>query len=98
MRRIPNKQLEESWQLIEPDGLRLMRGEGGIALLEHIAFTRPLGKLCRILRSAKLIDLIDRVIYRFKPRLSMLVPDKPGPRRPPKAVDDSNNVPVDPRL
>ena len=72
--------------MIQTDGVRLMRGEGGIALLESMKATRWLGRFFRMLRLGWVLDLIDRVIYRLKPRLSALVPDKAGPRRPPSSV------------
>lgn len=96
MRRIPDRQIEESWQLIEPDGTRLMRGEGGVALLDHVRLTRPIARLVTVLRLTWAIDLIDRVIYKLKPRLARVVPDAPGPRRPParsgKRVDEPSPI------
>jgi predicted DCC family thiol-disulfide oxidoreductase YuxK len=47
--RIPEDQIAESWQVIEPTGVRLMHGPG-IRLLEYIPATRWLGWVLRSLR------------------------------------------------
>jgi predicted DCC family thiol-disulfide oxidoreductase YuxK len=44
--RIPAHQVQESWQLIEPTGVRLMHGPAGIRVLEYLPATRWLGWSC----------------------------------------------------
>jgi hypothetical protein len=46
----PEHQVQESWQLIEPTGVRLMHGPAGIRVLEYISATRWLGWVLRSLR------------------------------------------------
>jgi hypothetical protein len=38
--RIPEQQVFESWQLIEPSGVRMMHGAAAIRLLEYLPATR----------------------------------------------------------
>ncbi|MDQ3956962.1 MAG: hypothetical protein M3273_01435 [Actinomycetota bacterium] len=78
---LTEEQLRFSWQLIECDGTRLTKGPAAVRLLELLAPTRLLGRLCRPCRLTGLIGLIDHAIDVLRPWLSRIVPDKPGPRR-----------------
>ncbi len=49
--RIPTHQVQQSWQLIEPTGVRMMHGPAGIRVLEYIPATRLLGRILRTLGS-----------------------------------------------
>lgn len=80
---IPEDELYADWHLIEPNGERLVGGHAGIAMLEHIRLTRPLGLLLRWARLYAVVGAIDRFLKERRPRLSRLVPDVPAPHRPP---------------
>ncbi len=75
-------EVKESWRIIEPDGTRLVKGEAGIALLEHLDVTRWLGRLLRALRLTPLVGAVDWVISKLRPWLSHLVKKGPPFRRP----------------
>lgn len=73
--------IEESWQLIEPDGRRLTHGDALMRLLELIRPTRRLGRALRAARLTRLATAVDRLISRSRPYAARVVPDRPGPRR-----------------
>jgi predicted DCC family thiol-disulfide oxidoreductase YuxK len=73
--------IEESWQLIEPDGRRFTHGHALVRLLEILAPTRWLGGALRAGRLTWLATRIDKVILRTRPFAARFVPDRPGPRR-----------------
>jgi predicted DCC family thiol-disulfide oxidoreductase YuxK len=83
VRHIPKTELEASWQLLLPTGERLTLGPAGVAAMEHIKVTRPLGKAMRALRLEGLATGINVLVRRNRHRLGRLVSDRPGPRRPP---------------
>lgn len=83
VQRIPKAELEASWQLIEPDGTRLTLGRAGVAAMEHIRVTRPMGKALRVLRLEGLATGVNLVMRGGRGFLGRVVPDRPGPRRPP---------------
>lgn len=76
---IPDEERYSSWHLIDPDGRRFTRGQGGLVLLERLPATRLLGRAI----PGRLADRLYDVIARHRDRLGHLVPDRPGPRRPP---------------
>ena len=78
---LTEEQLKYSWQLIECDGTRLTKGPAAVRLMELLRPTRLLGRLCRPRPLTRLVGLIDHAICLARPRLSCLVPDRPGPRR-----------------
>jgi predicted DCC family thiol-disulfide oxidoreductase YuxK len=80
---IPEDELYAAWHLIEPNGERLIGGHAGIAMLEHIRLTRPLGRLLRWGRLYVVVEAIDRFLKEHRPRLSRSVPDVAAPHRPP---------------
>ncbi len=80
---LTEEQIQDSWQLIECDGRRLVKGRALVRLLGLLPAFAWLGKLLGVLRLYFLAGLIDRAISRSRPFLSRFVPDVPGPRRPP---------------
>ena len=49
--RIPEEEVQASWQLIEPTGVRLMHGPAGIRLLEYLPATAWFGRASGISNS-----------------------------------------------
>jgi hypothetical protein len=72
----------ECWWLVLPDGT-LIPGDrgGGLALLTRMRLTRPLGRLLHRLRTAPLVDAVDRRFARYRKRLGRVVPDGDAPTR-----------------
>ena len=79
--RIPEEQVQDSWQLIEPNGVRLMHGPAGIRVLEHIPATRWLGRSLRTLRLTPLATACNRLLSRIRKPLGRFFPDPRLPRR-----------------
>jgi predicted DCC family thiol-disulfide oxidoreductase YuxK len=73
--------IEESWQLIEPDGRRLTHGDALVRLLQVLLPTRRLGRVLHAPWLVRLATIVDRLISKARPFLSRFVPDRPGPRR-----------------
>ena len=80
---LTEEQVRSSWQLIESDGRRLIKGHALVRLLSLLPSFAWLGKLLSVLRLQRLAALIDRAISKARPFLSRFVGDSPGPRRPP---------------
>jgi hypothetical protein len=79
--RIPEAEVQASWQLIEPTGVRLMHGPAAIRVLEHIAATRWLGRVLRTLRLTWLLTAFNRLLSRIRKPLGRFFPDPRLPRR-----------------
>ena len=79
--RIPADQVQASWQLIEPTGVRLMHGPAAVRLLEHIPATRGLGRALRRMRLTPLMTSGNRVLGRMRKPLARFFPDPRVPRR-----------------
>jgi hypothetical protein len=79
--RIPEHEVGESWQLIEPTGVRLMHGPAGIRVLETIAATRWLGWGLRTLRLTRLATAVNRLLGRIRKPLGRFFPNPRVPRR-----------------
>lgn len=79
--RIPADDVQASWQLIEPTGVRLMHGPAAIRLLEHLPPTRWLGRALRIFRMTVLATAVNRVLGRIRKPLAPYFPDQRRPRR-----------------
>jgi predicted DCC family thiol-disulfide oxidoreductase YuxK len=79
--RIPEDQIAESWQLIEPTGVRLMHGPAGIRLLEYIPATRWLGWVLRRLRLTPFVTAVNRLLGRIIRPLARFFPNPRLPRR-----------------
>jgi predicted DCC family thiol-disulfide oxidoreductase YuxK len=72
------------WWLVLRDGTPLPGdGGAGVAALDELRLTRPLGRLLRSLRAAPLVDGFDALVSRHRSRLGRVVPDGEGPRRYP---------------
>ncbi len=80
---LTEEQVQGSWQLIESNGRRLIKGEALVRLLRLLPSFAWLGKLLSLLRLQPLAGLIDHAISKARPFLSRFVRDAPGPRRPP---------------
>ena len=78
-----DSEFRKHWHLIEPDGRDLIRGDAGVALLEHLAPLRKAGSLLRRFGLTPLVAAIDLVLDAARPYLSRVTPDGPAPRRPP---------------
>jgi predicted DCC family thiol-disulfide oxidoreductase YuxK len=81
MGQISERDWDRSWQLVFPDGRRLMSGEATVELLSRLARTRWLGRALMVLHLTPLVTVIYLAVSRVRPYLSRLVPDEPGPRR-----------------
>jgi predicted DCC family thiol-disulfide oxidoreductase YuxK len=79
--RIPEVQIAESWQLIEPTGVRLMHGPAGIRLLECVPATRWLGWVLRGLRLTPFVTVVNRLLGRIRRPLARFFPNPRLPRR-----------------
>jgi len=79
--RLPEHDVKESWQLIEPTGVRMMHGTAGIRLLEYIPATRWLGMTLRTLRLAPLVTAVNRVLGQVRKPLGRFFSNPQVPRR-----------------
>jgi predicted DCC family thiol-disulfide oxidoreductase YuxK len=79
--RIPEADVQESWQLIEPTGVRLMHGPAGIRVLEYLPATRWLGRGLRRLELTPLVTAVNRLLGRIRKPLGRFFPDQRRPRR-----------------
>jgi hypothetical protein len=79
--RVPEQQIAESWQLIEPTGVRLMHGPAGIRVLEYIPATRWLGRLLRTFHLTRLATAVNRLLSRVRKPLGRFFPNRRVPRR-----------------
>jgi predicted DCC family thiol-disulfide oxidoreductase YuxK len=79
--RIPDHDVQESWQLIEPSGVRLMHGPAGIRLLEYLPAAAWLGRALRRLQLTRLVTAVNRLLGRIRKPLGRFFPDQRRPRR-----------------
>ena len=79
--RIPEQQVQDSWQLIGPSGVRTMHGPAGIRVLEYIPATRWLGWTLRTLRLTPLATGVNRLLSRIRKPLGRFFPNPRLPRR-----------------
>jgi hypothetical protein len=79
--RIPEQDVQDSWQLIEPTGVRLMHGPAGIRLLEYIPATRWLAWILRTLRLTPFVTAVNRLLSRIRKPLGRFFPNPRVPRR-----------------
>ncbi len=80
---IPHGDFERSYQLLLPDGRRLQSGPASVELMELLRPTRWLGLVARRLRLTVVVGLLYNLVSVHRSRLGRLVPDRPGPHRPP---------------
>jgi hypothetical protein len=64
----------ETWWFVDTNGVPRTFGDGGIAVLEHLSLTRPLGRVLRILRLVRLMTALDHVVSRLRNKLSRVAP------------------------
>jgi hypothetical protein len=79
--RIPEDQIQDSWQLIEPSGVRMMHGPAGIRVLEYIPATRWLAWILRTLRLTPFVTAVNRLLSRIRKPLGRFFPNPRVPRR-----------------
>jgi hypothetical protein len=79
--RIPDAEVSESWQLIEPSGVRMMHGPAAIRLLEYIPATRWLAWILRSLGLTPLATAVNRLLEWVRKPLGRFYPDPRVPRR-----------------
>jgi hypothetical protein len=79
--RIPEREVSESWQLIETTGVRLMHGPAAIRLLGYLPATRWLGWLLRTFRLTWLATAVNRLLGRGRKPLGRFFPNPQLPRR-----------------
>jgi len=74
-------EVSESWQLIEPSGVRMMHGPAGIRLLEYLPATRRVARVARFLRLTPLATAVNRLLSRIRKPLGRFFPNPRLPRR-----------------
>jgi predicted DCC family thiol-disulfide oxidoreductase YuxK len=79
--RIPEADVQASWQLIEPTGVRLMHGPAGIRLLEYLPATAWFGRALRRPRLTSSVTEVNRLLGRIRKPLGRFFPDQRRPRR-----------------
>jgi predicted DCC family thiol-disulfide oxidoreductase YuxK len=79
--RIPAEDVQASWQLIEPTGVRLMHGPAAIRLLEYLPAMGPPARTLRKLRLTPLATVVNRLLGRVRKPLGPYFPDQRRPRR-----------------
>jgi hypothetical protein len=79
--RIPEQQIQASWQLIEPTGVRLMHGPAGIRVLELLPPTRWLAWVLHTFRLTLLATAANRFLSGIRKPLGRFFPNPQIPRR-----------------
>ncbi len=79
--RIPAPEVQDSWQLIEPSGVRMMHGPAAVRLLEYLPATRWLPWVLRTLRLTPLVTAVNRLLSRIRKPLGRFFPNPELPRR-----------------
>lgn len=67
--------MDTSWQLIEPDGVRLQKKPAVMSLLEHLDRTRHIGRAVRFLRLGWLVALGNEFFNLIRVKAGRIVPD-----------------------
>jgi hypothetical protein len=80
-RYVPEADVQESWQLIEPTGVRLMHGPAGIRVLEYLPATGWLGRGLTRFELTSLVTAVNRLVGRIRKPLGRFSPDQRRPRR-----------------
>lgn len=81
MATIPKGDFDNSYQIVLPDGQRLMFGRASVKLLETFPATRSLGRMARLLHLSWIPGGVYRFISWLRPHLGRFVKDAPGPNR-----------------
>jgi predicted DCC family thiol-disulfide oxidoreductase YuxK len=80
--RIPAHEIQESWQLVEPSGVRMMHGPAAIRVVEYIPAKRWLAWIMRTFRLTPLVTAVfNRVFGRIRKPLGRFFPNPQLPRR-----------------
>jgi hypothetical protein len=79
--RIPAHEVSQSWQLIEPSGVRMMHGPAGIRVLGYLPATRWVAWVARVLRLTPLVTAVNRLLSRIRKPLGRFFPNPRLPRR-----------------
>jgi hypothetical protein len=79
--RIPEHEIQESWQFIEPSGVRMMHGPAGIRLLEHLPGLRWLGFILGMLRLTPFVTAMNRLLGKARKPLGRFFPNPHVPHR-----------------
>src|SRR5918999_5947650 len=79
MGQIPDGEWKKSWQLVYPNGRRLVTGEAAVELFQLMAKTRRLGRALARLHLTPLITAIYLLVSSLRPYFSRLASDEPGP-------------------
>lgn len=72
--RIPAHEIQVSWHLVEPTGVRMMHGPAGIRVLEYIPATRWLAWIMRTFRLTPLVTALNQVLGRTRKPLDRFSP------------------------
>jgi hypothetical protein len=81
---VPEDAREDCWWLVLRDGTAIPGDAGGgVAFLNEVRVTRPVGRILRATRAAPLVDGLDKLVARYRRQLGRLVPNGPAPRRYP---------------
>lgn len=78
---IPDVELEQSWHMVKPGGIRLSAGEATVELMLHLDQFRWLGNVIRALHLTPVVHLVYTLISKARGQLSRFLPGTPGPRR-----------------
>ncbi len=79
--RIPDDQIQASWHLIEPTGVRMMEGPAGIRILGYLPATRWLAWILRTLRLTPLATAVYQLLSRSRKPLGRFFPNPRLARR-----------------
>jgi predicted DCC family thiol-disulfide oxidoreductase YuxK len=79
--RIPAYQIQESWQLVEPTGVRMMHGPAAIRVLGYLPATSWLAWVLRSLRLTRFVTAFNRFLSRVRKPLAKFFPNPELPRR-----------------
>lgn len=67
--------MDASWQLIQPNGVRLQKKPAAIALLEQLDRTWFMGRVARVLRLGWLVALGNEFFNLIRVKAGRFVPD-----------------------
>jgi len=79
--RIPTDEVSQSWQLIEPSGVRMMHGPAGIRVLGYLPATRWIARLASVVPLTPLATVVNRLLSRVRKPLGRFLPNPRLPRR-----------------
>lgn len=80
---VPQADLDRSWQLITPDGRRLMAGAAVVELGLAFPRTRRVAATIRTLRLTWVVGIVYWIVSAMRTQLGRFVDQGPGPKRLP---------------